>query len=192
MAVGAWKQFIPWYLYTAVLLCLGFFAAGQGLSVWTVGLLLGAGFLSWGVIEYVLHRFIFHYDARSRLGRKILYYAHVSHHENPEARSQHFASLVLSSPVAAVYWLLAWAATGSWPVASFLLIGMASGYLYYQWIHFQCHHGKSRIGVLRYLRRYHLLHHHQTPELRFGVTSPVLDLVFGTFRPVVNRARRSS
>jgi sterol desaturase/sphingolipid hydroxylase (fatty acid hydroxylase superfamily) len=161
-------------------------------GVWNIGLLLGAGFLSWGLIEYVLHRFIFHYDARSRLGRKILYHAHVGHHENPEARSRHLASLFLSAPVAAIYWLIVWAVTGSWPVASFLLIGMAAGYLYYQWIHFQCHHGKSRVRMLRYLRRYHLLHHHQTPELRFGVTSPVLDLVFGTFRPLVNRAGRSS
>jgi sterol desaturase/sphingolipid hydroxylase (fatty acid hydroxylase superfamily) len=32
---------------------------------------------------------------------------------------------------------------------------------------------------------YHLLHHHDTPELRFGVSSPLFDMVFGTFRPVM-------
>jgi sterol desaturase/sphingolipid hydroxylase (fatty acid hydroxylase superfamily) len=36
--------------------------------------------------------------------------------------------------------------------------------------------------LLRYLRRYHLLHHYKTPDLRFGVTSPLFDLLFGTFR----------
>ena len=153
-------------------------------------LLLASGFLSWGLIEYVLHRFIFHYDARSRIGRKLLYEAHISHHEDPERRSRHVASLILSTPVAVVYWLLALAATRSWAVASLLLVGMAGGYLYYQWIHFQCHHGKSRLRVLRYLRKYHLLHHHQTPELRFGVTSPVFDFVFRTFRPVLSRSSR--
>jgi hypothetical protein len=160
------------------------------MSVWSAVLFISFGFLSWGLIEYVLHRFIFHYDARSQIGRKLLYEAHISHHEDPERRSRHVASLILSTPVAVVYWLLAWAATGSWAVASLLFVGMAGGYLYYQWIHFQCHHGKSRLRVLRYLRKYHLLHHHQTPELRFGVTSPIFDFVFRTFRPVLSRSSR--
>jgi dihydroceramide fatty acyl 2-hydroxylase len=151
-------------------------------------LLISLGFVSWSLIEYGLHRFVFHYEARSRLGQKLLYHAHVAHHENPEGNTRHFASLLLSTPVAVVYWLMAWAATGSWAVATYLFIGMASGYLTYQWLHFQCHHRKSRVRVLRYLRKYHLLHHYRTPELRFGVTSPLFDLVFGTFRPVV-RAR---
>lgn len=191
MSAAASRQFLPWYFYSAVLLCLGFVAAGQGLSIGSMVLLLGFGFLSWGLIEYLLHRFIFHYDARSRLGQKLIYHAHLAHHEDPEARHRHFASLFLSMPVAGVYWLVAWAASGSFAVASFLLIGMAGGYLYYQWIHFQCHHRKSHLRPLRYLRKYHLLHHHQTPGLRFGVTSPVFDLVFGTFRPVVNRTSSS-
>ncbi len=82
------------------------------LSVTSVVLFVGVGFLSWGLIEYGLHRFIFHYDARSRIGRKIVYHAHMSHHENPEANNRHFASLFLSVPVAIVYWLLAWGQPG--------------------------------------------------------------------------------
>src|SRR5215510_9962524 len=82
MSVAVWKEFIPWYFYSAVLLCLAFIAAVQGLSGWSVVLSLAAGFLSWGLIEYVLHRFIFHYDSRSRIGRKLLYHAHISHHED--------------------------------------------------------------------------------------------------------------
>lgn len=183
----AWKHFTPWYFYTAVVLCLAFLATGQGLSPWSVLLLLVCGVFSWSLIEYVLHRFIFHYDAQSQLGRKLLYHAHVGHHEDPKATSKHLASLFLSMPVAAIYWLLAWAITGSWPAASFLLVGVAGGYLGYQILHHQCHHGKSRLRVMRYLRHYHLLHHYKTPELRFGVTSPLFDLVFGTFRPLVKR-----
>ena len=190
MSVAA-KEFIPWYVYAAVLLCLAFIAVAQGVTGSSAGLSLAAGFLSWGLIEYVLHRFVFHYDAQSKIGRKLLYYAHISHHEDPERRSKHLASLILSTPVAAVYWVLAWAATGSWPIATLLLAGMGFGYLFYQWTHFQCHHGKVRLRALRYLRRYHLLHHHQTPELRFGVTSPVFDFVFRTFRPVITRAGRA-
>lgn len=177
-----WRKFAPLYFYSALALCLGLASTRRHLPVWIVLLLLGLGFFSWSVIEYGLHRFIFHYNARSAFGRKILYEAHLSHHENPTATNRLFASLFLSTPIAATYWLLAWAATGSWAAASWLFIGMSAGYFVYEWMHFQCHHGRSRLPILRYLRKYHLLHHYKTPDLRFGVTSPLLDVIFGTFR----------
>jgi len=183
----AWRKFAPLYFYTAVALCLALASARQPLPVWGIALLLGSGFFTWSVIEYGLHRFVFHYHARSAFGRKILYQAHLSHHEDPANSDRIFSSLLLSTPVAAAYWLLAWAATGSWAIASWLFIGMAAGYFCYEWLHFQCHHGRSRFGPIRYLKKYHLLHHYKTPELRFGVTSPLLDVVFGTFRPIVNQ-----
>jgi dihydroceramide fatty acyl 2-hydroxylase len=182
VASGAWKQFTPLYFYSGVALCLAFLAAGHGVSNWQIGLLLGFGVLSWSLIEYVLHRFIFHYNAKSELGRKILYQAHLSHHEDPTATNRIFASLYLSIPIAAAYWLVAWLVTGSPAAASYLFIGMSAGYFCYEWLHFQCHHRKSRLWLLRYLRKYHLQHHYKTPELRFGVTSPLFDVVFGTFR----------
>src|SRR5262245_46825189 len=100
MVSAASRRFIPLFFYTAVALCLGFLSTGQGLSVESIVLSLGAGFLSWGLIEYGLHRFIFHYEARSNFGRKLLYQVHLSHHEDPAARDRIFASLYLSTPIA--------------------------------------------------------------------------------------------
>ena len=188
MSVTAGRQFAPLYFYLVVAVCLCVAAADDGFTVGVILLLLLSGLLSWGLLEYGLHRFVFHYEARSELGRKLLYAAHLSHHENPESTNRIFASLVMSVPIATVYWLLAWAATGSWRVGSYLFVGLAAGYFYYEWIHFHFHHGRPRLRFLRYLRKYHLLHHHQTPDLRFGVTSPLFDLVFGTFRPLGKRA----
>ena len=182
MEVVTWRQFTPLFVYTALAFCLGFVASTQGLSASSIILLLVSGVFSWSLIEYVLHRFIFHYDAKSRLGRKLLYQVHLSHHDNPAATNRIFASLLLSAPIATAYWLVALAITSSWAAASYLFIGMSAGYFFYEWLHFQCHHGKSRLRVFRFLRKYHLLHHYKTPELRFGVTSPLFDLIFGTFR----------
>ena len=178
------RRFTTSYLYAGVVLCLGLVAGFAGLFSWSTVPLLTVGLLSWSLFEYVMHCFIFHYDARSRLGRKFLYHAHISHHENPVAKSQISASLILGLPIGAVYWPLAWAVTGSWVAASWLFIGLAAGFFSYKWVHFQCHHRRSRLRLLRYLRHYHLLHHYKTTELRFGVTSPLFDLVFGTFRAV--------
>lgn len=187
MTSRGWRQFTPFYFYTAVALCLGAAAAGEGPSGGGILLLLVTGLLSWGLVEYALHRFIFHYDARSESGREFVYAAHLSHHEDPGATDRLFTSLRTGVPIATAYWLLAWAAAGSWRAASYLFIGLVAGYFCYEWLHFRAHHGRPRLRAFRYLRKYHLLHHHRTPGLRFGVTSPLFDLAFGTFRPLGKR-----
>ena len=187
MPVAGWKQLAPVIFYTALVVCLIALTRGEDFS-WRQNVLsIGLGVLSWTLIEYGLHRFIFHYSPRSAFGRKVLYAAHLSHHENPRATSRLFSSLVVSLPVATAYLLVAWIVTGSLHAAAYLFAGLSAGYFCYEWLHFQAHHRRPRLRLLRYLRKYHLLHHYQTPELRFGVTSPLLDVIMGTFRPVRKR-----
>ena len=189
MPVAGWKQLGPVYFYTALVVCLIALTHNEDFS-WPQNLLfIGVGVLSWTLIEYGLHRFIFHYNARSAFGRKLVYGAHLSHHEMPRAKNRLFSSLLISLPVATVYLLLGRLITGSLHAATYLFVGLAAGYLIYEWLHFQAHHRRPRLRLFRYLRKYHLLHHYQTPELRFGVTSPLFDVLLGTFRPV--RKRRS-
>jgi dihydroceramide fatty acyl 2-hydroxylase len=184
------KALAPLYFYTAVVLCLLILTHGEALPFGAGLLLLVSGVLSWGLLEYVLHRFIFHYDARSEFGKKLVYAAHLSHHDHPRATDKIFSGLILSAPVASAYLLLARIATGSWRAASFLFTGVALGYFYYELLHFRAHHRRARSRVFRYLRKYHLLHHYKTPEMRFGVTSPLFDIIFGTFQPVASRSFR--
>lgn len=184
MPVAGWKQFKPVYFYTALVVCLIAFTRRENFSWYHDFLFIGLGILSWTLIEYALHRFVFHFRAHSDFGRKLVYAAHLSHHENPHATTRLVSSLVFSLPIAAGYVLLAWLVTGSFHAAAYLFAGLTAGYFCYEWLHFQAHHRRPRLRVLRYLRKYHLLHHYQTPELRFGVTTPLLDLIFGTFRPV--------
>jgi len=183
----AWGQLIPFYFYTAVALGLGVAASlTESPSAIAIGLLLISGFLSWGLVEYGLHRFMFHYEAQTERGKKLIWAAHLSHHEDPKARAKLFAGLRLSLPIAMVYLFVAWLVLGTWQAATFLFIGLVAGYFLYEWLHLQAHHGKSRLPLLRYLKKYHLLHHHRTPDLRFGVTSPLFDFLFGTFRPAAD------
>lgn len=186
------KALAPLYFYTAVVLCLLILTRNQPLSLSFSLILLAVGVLSWGLLEYVLHRFLFHYDARSEAGKRLVYAAHLSHHEDPRATNKIFSSLLISAPVAAAYLLLARITAGSWRAASFLFAGLTLGYFYYEWLHFRSHHRRARLRLFRYLRKYHLLHHYKTPELRFGVSSPLFDIIFGTFQPVAKRRGRVS
>ena len=192
MPVAGWKQLSPVYFYTALVVCLLAFTRRDNFSWLQSFILIGLGVLSWTLIEYALHRFIFHYSASSDFGRKLVYAAHISHHENPRCANRLFSSLLVSLPVAIAYLLLAWLATGSLYAAAYLFTGLTAGYFCYEWLHFQAHHRRPRLRLFRYLRKYHLLHHYQTPHHRFGVTSPLLDLIFGTFRPVRKPLRLAS
>lgn len=184
MSTTGWKQLTPVYFYTTLVICLFAVTPGEGFSWRQNFLLIGLGVLSWTLMEYGLHRFVFHYSARSAFGRKLVYAAHLAHHENPRAGNRLFSSLLLSLPIAMAYLLLAWIAIGSLRAASYLFTGLTAGYSCYEWLHYQAHHRRPRLRLFRYLRKYHLLHHYQTPGLRFGVTSPLFDVILGTFRPV--------
>ena len=186
------KALTPLYFYLAVVLCLVALTRNQPLSLSFSLILLAGGVLSWGLLEYVLHRFVFHYDARSETGKRLVYAAHLSHHEDPRATNKIFSSLIISAPVATAYLLLSRVATGSWRAATFLFAGLTFGYFYYEWLHFRAHHRRARLRLFRYLRKYHLLHHYKTPELRFGVSSPLFDIIFGTFQPIGSGRRRVS
>src|SRR5215813_15536697 len=191
MSTKGWRKLVPFCFYTAVIALLVITAArGPAMAKSRIVILVVSGFLSWGLIEYVVHRFVFHLDTFPIFRRNFLNSSHLAHHENPKAMNDLFANLRMSVPIATAYWLLAWEVLGTWLAASYLFMGLVVGYFSYEWLHFQAHHGKSRLPLLRYLRKYHLLHHYRTPDHRFGVTSPVFDWLFGTFKPV--RSRGSS
>jgi len=186
------KQFTPFYFYTVLALGLGVAAMlSETRSMTSILFLSLIGVLTWGLIEYCLHRLVFHFEAQTEKGRNFVYAMHLSHHADPKAMEDLFASLRLSLPLALLYCSIAFALTGSWQAVVYLYIGLTAGYFSYEFLHYQAHHRAPRLRVFRYLKRYHLLHHHQSSALRFGVTSPVFDYLFGTFQSIhLNRTVR--
>ena len=91
---------------------------------------------------------------------------------------------VVSIPAAIVFYLLFSLVFGvllgmpQWvaPIYS----GFILGYLCYDMIHYATHHFPMRSRAMKYLKRYHMMHHFKTPSARFGVSSPVWDVVFRT------------
>ncbi len=187
-----WKQFTPFYFYTPLALGLGVAAIiSETRSLTSILVLCLMGVLTWSLIEYWMHRLVFHFDAQSKKGRNFVNAMHLSHHANPKAMDDLFASLRLSLPIALGYCSLVWALMGSWQAMVYLFIGLMAGYFGYEFLHYQAHHRTPRLRLFRYLKKYHLLHHHQTSSLRFGVTSPLCDYLFGTF-PSTQRNRTLS
>ena len=143
-------------------------------------LVLLAGLLAWTLVEYLLHRYFFHalkYDATKPHN----YLAHGYHHDFPDDRYR-LVMVPLGSWPLAVLWggayYLAFGAEYAFP----LLSGTAGGYIAYDWIHYYTHHGRPKGGLGKWLRRYHMMHHFQDGDTRYGVSSPLWDFVFGTYK----------
>jgi sterol desaturase/sphingolipid hydroxylase (fatty acid hydroxylase superfamily) len=91
---------------------------------------------------------------------------------------------VVSLPLSFLFYFLFWFVIGiviglpAWvgPVVS----GFTIGYLTYDLTHYATHHFPMRWRILKYLKRYHMMHHYKTPDQRFGVSSPLWDIVFKT------------
>jgi len=153
---------------------------GDPRPIYVAPLFALSGLVSWGLFEYAIHRFVLH-APRPLFGRRLSIAAeHVEHHRNPQALEPLRNPIKTILPVALLYGMLAWAITGSWRDTAYLLGGFTAGYLYYEWFHAAAHHGAPRLKPLREARKYHLHHHYADPTTRYGVTSPVFDLLFGT------------
>ncbi len=156
--------------------------AGASWAVLPLGFLLGV-FL-WTLAEYLVHRFVFHYDPKGERMQKFFFLFHGVHHAQPQLKTRLVMPPVVSIPMAAVFFglftLIFGALLGAphWTAPTFS--GFILGYLVYDMIHYATHHWPMRAGYLKFLKRYHMAHHFKKPNASYGVSSPLWDIVFGT------------
>ncbi len=147
-----------------------------------VGFLAGLAF--WTLAEYTLHRFVFHMPARNPTMERITFLFHGIHHAQPQCKTRLVMPPVVSIPLAALFFGLFYLIFGAlfkipqWIYPMFS--GFTIGYLIYDLTHYATHHFPMRSGYAKYIKRYHMQHHYKTPNMRFGVSSPLWDMVFNT------------
>lgn len=167
------------------------FFLARGVAVWPatasrVGILLAflLGVLLWTFTEYLMHRFVFHYDPPGERMQKIFFLFHGVHHAQPQLKTRLVMPPVVSIPLAVVFYGLfallfgVLLAAPHWTAPTFA--GFILGYLVYDMIHYATHHWPMRQGYLKFLKRYHMMHHFKKPNAYYGVSSPLWDMVFGT------------
>jgi 4-hydroxysphinganine ceramide fatty acyl 2-hydroxylase len=135
-----------------------------------------AGMAVWSLTEYLLHRFVFHFEAKSEGAKRIFYLFHGIHHDYPNDSWRLVMPPVVSLPVALLLVLGSWE---NFPLQVFFS-GFGLGYLVYDMTHYALHHFSLKSGWGQALKRYHLKHHYQDPRNGFGVSSPVWDKIFKT------------
>jgi sterol desaturase/sphingolipid hydroxylase (fatty acid hydroxylase superfamily) len=130
------------------------------------------GLVGWTLIEYLLHRALFHHAP-------ILARIHELHHNSPQDLigtpawvSALIGLILVAGPLCVVLGFdLGIAAT----------TGLATGYLWYVFVHYATHHWRPRRNSYLYRARLrHARHHHLSHSGNFGVTTSAWDHVFGT------------
>lgn len=144
-------------------------ATVAGVGAW-LGWVVG-GFVVWTLLEYAVHRFVYHHVPYFRD-------VHDAHHADPRG-------LIGAPPIVALILIMATfyapASSLGATAASGFTIGALAGYFAYMTLHHAAHHWRTTPGTWLHLaRRHHAQHHHAGVEGNFGITTSLWDHVFGT------------
>jgi sterol desaturase/sphingolipid hydroxylase (fatty acid hydroxylase superfamily) len=155
---------------------------GASLLYLPVALILGI--FMWTLTEYLVHRWVFHYHPNDPRMQKIFFMFHGVHHAQPQCKTRLVMPPAASIPMAAVFIVAFYLVVGTllglphW--VGPLIAGFILGYVAYDMTHYATHHMPMHGRILKFLKRYHMLHHFKTPDQRYGVSSPMWDYVFRT------------
>ncbi|SMR46732.1 unnamed protein product [Zymoseptoria tritici ST99CH_1A5] len=176
----------PWWVVPTVWLppvAFGTVLSGMQLGMpslvgyWIVGLCI------WTIVEYGLHRCLFHLDDHlpdNRVAITLHFLLHGIHHYLPMDRLRLVMPPTLFLVLATPFWKLAHTVFFyNWYAATAVYCGGIFGYICYDLTHYFLHH-KNLPSYYRDLKKYHLQHHFMDYENGFGVTSRFWDRIFGT------------
>jgi sterol desaturase/sphingolipid hydroxylase (fatty acid hydroxylase superfamily) len=141
----------------------------------------GLGWLFFSFVEYGMHRYAFH----ERPGRNWGSRQHLIHHAQRDLVMSKFW-LTWSLTILLSVFVLRPAATALFsPVVGWAFAGGAGGgFFVYEYFHTVTHWRAPRTAYGRFVRRHHLHHHFASPMANHGFTTPLWDVVLGTYEPV--------
>jgi 4-hydroxysphinganine ceramide fatty acyl 2-hydroxylase len=150
------------------------------LSIVAVTALFLLGILLWTLIEYLIHRYVFHYQPKTRWGKRLHYVIHGVHHDYPNDARRLVMPPVVSIPLAFLFYgLFLLVFRGLTPP---VFAGLVFGYVCYDMLHYATHHLAMKRGTWLWLKQYHLRHHFKDDHVGYGISSPLWDYVFRTTR----------
>ena len=171
---------IPLLLWSPFILFLFYRSLKVYELAWSQFLLIAPiALLVWTFSEYILHRFVFHFPAKSKAAKYFVFLFHGLHHDDPNDGTR----LVMPPVPAALFIFLLYQFYALLVPANYLPAFMGwflIGYLIYDYIHYATHHFPMKSKAARYLKAYHLKHHYSGEASRYGVSSPLWDYLFGT------------
>lgn len=170
--------FVPLVVYMPLIVFLIWkaFATVQMNTITFFGWLL-AGLFIWTLTEYMMHRFVFHFEPSSEWGKKIHFIFHGVHHDYPNDANRLVMPPSASIPLALGFYILF-----DWLLPQGVIFaffpGFIGGYLAYDMTHYALHHANFKNSFMRKLKQHHMLHHYSDATKGYGVSLSFWDKVF--------------
>ncbi len=150
------------------------------ISAVSIAGLMVFGVLIWTITEYLLHRFIFHWELKSKIGARIHFIFHGVHHDYPSDSRRLVMPPSVSVPLTVFFYFLFKSLIGNVFVLPFFA-GFLTGYLFYDMTHYAVHHFNMHSKFWLAIKNHHIKHHYQNPDKGFGVSTPLWDFVFNSY-----------
>jgi 4-hydroxysphinganine ceramide fatty acyl 2-hydroxylase len=170
---------VPLVIYVPVIAYFSYSSISNGINFLMFLMIFVLGFFFWTLTEYILHRFIFHFQPKSNWGKRIHWMFHGVHHDYPQDSFRLVMPPSVSIPLAFLFYFLFYSIIPIGINEAFFS-GFVLGYLTYDISHFAIHHFAFRNKFLLKLKTHHMKHHYTDPSAGYGVSSPIWDYVFGT------------
>ena len=180
-------HYVPLLIFVpaiGVLLALG---VSGGIAALAFAGWLAAGWLTWTLTEYWMHRMIFHFEPERGIGARLHWIIHGVHHDHPNDPMRLVMPPSVSLPLSSLFLVAFWAVLGT-PLWYSFGAGFIAGYLIYDMTHYHLHHHKPKTRVGKRLRELHMRHHFQDDTTGFGISAPYWDTAFRTHSPNAKKA----
>src|ERR1700761_5619140 len=136
------------------------------------------GLFIWTFVEYIMHRFVFHYAPPDKPWAQRMHFVfHGVHHDYPSDAKRLVLPPSVSIPLATIFYFLFRAILPGNILYAFFP-GFILGYLFYDMTHYAIHHFNFKGNIWKKIKQHHMLHHYQDPDKGYGVSSPFWDKVF--------------
>ncbi|ODV90756.1 hypothetical protein CANCADRAFT_44396 [Tortispora caseinolytica NRRL Y-17796] len=174
----------PWWVVPMIWIpadLYGVSIALRGLSLPVFIFFFSLGLFIWTLVEYILHRFLFHLDyylPDHPLAFTLHFTLHGVHHYLPMDKLRLVMPPALFIMLATPFYKLAHTLFPYYPAMA-VFTGGILGYICYDCTHYFLHH-VNLPTFFQELKSYHLRHHYMNYDLGFGVTSKFWDRIFGT------------
>jgi 4-hydroxysphinganine ceramide fatty acyl 2-hydroxylase len=169
--------FVPLVVYVPVIIYCIYKAVTASLGILPAAESFIGGLFVWTFVEYILHRFIFHYMPKPKWAQRLHFIFHGVHHDYPSDAKRLVMPPSASIPLAIGFFYLFNALLPANYVYAFFP-GFIIGYLVYDISHYAIHHFNFKGNFWKKIKQHHMLHHYQDPTKGYGVSSPLWDKIF--------------
>ena len=136
-----------------------------------------AGFFAWTFIEYAMH----HWNGHLSKGKLAFSKEHLAHHRQFDYESPWQTQVKVALPIL-ITLLSVSTLFVAFSLAMVFTLSVGVAFRAYSWLHNRCHDSAPKTAFGHWARRHHFYHHFTDAKYNHGVTSPLWDHVFRTYR----------